>query len=82
MAALPFEKVIAGNSILTRGSRPINGPCLSPANIKTQGSIFACDFVTVLDLFNNPRNNAIIFKWEGERRQRTPKKLFLSGCTG
>jgi transposase-like protein len=35
----------------------------------------------ILELFNNPRNNAIIFKWEGEKRQRMPKKRFLSGCT-
>jgi hypothetical protein len=35
----------------------------------------------ILDLFNNPRN-AIMTEWEREKRQRMPRRFFLSGCTG
>jgi L-rhamnonate dehydratase len=35
----------------------------------------------ILDLFKNPKD-AMLTIWEGEKRQRMPKRFFLNGCTG
>jgi hypothetical protein len=35
----------------------------------------------IIDLFNNLREG-IIMAWAGKKRQRMPKRFFLSGCTG